>query len=182
MKRFVVACVGLAGLGPLAFAGGAAARRRSSAALPAGRRGPRSTSGLQLDRLLSRHQRRRRLGPLPVGRRRQVRRLRRPDRRHHRLQLAIRPGRWSASKATSTGRASAGPRPSCVPLGCETRNHWLATVRGRVGYAFDRFLPYLTAGLAVGDINATRRASPAAASPPPAGPSAAASRSASSAM
>jgi outer membrane immunogenic protein len=27
-------------------------------------------------------------------------------------------------------------------------------VRGRVGYAFDRFLPYLTAGLAVGDINA----------------------------
>jgi outer membrane immunogenic protein len=24
-----------------------------------------------------------------------------------------------------------------------------------VGYAFDRFLPYLTAGLAVGDINAT---------------------------
>src|SRR5262249_39716047 len=30
-----------------------------------------------------------------------------------------------------------------------------ATVRGRVGYAFDRFLPYLTAGLAVGDIAAT---------------------------
>ena len=41
------------------------------------------------------------------------------------------------------------------PAGCETRNHWLATVRGRVGYSFDRFLPYLTAGLAFGDINAT---------------------------
>jgi outer membrane immunogenic protein len=41
------------------------------------------------------------------------------------------------------------------PLGCETRNHWLATVRGRLGYAFDRFLPYVTAGLAVGDIEAT---------------------------
>ena len=41
------------------------------------------------------------------------------------------------------------------PLGCTTRNYWLATVRGRVGYAFDRFLPYLTAGLAVGDINAS---------------------------
>ena len=41
------------------------------------------------------------------------------------------------------------------PAGCETRNHWLATTRGRVGYSFDRFLPYLTAGLAFGDINAT---------------------------
>lgn len=41
------------------------------------------------------------------------------------------------------------------PAGCETRNHWLATARGRVGYSFDRFLPYLTAGLAFGDINAT---------------------------
>ena len=40
--------------------------------------------------------------------------------------------------------------------GCETRNNWLATVRGRLGYAFDRFLPYITGGLAVGDINATR--------------------------
>jgi len=28
----------------------------------------------------------------------------------------------------------------------------LGTVRGRVGYAFDRFLPYLTGGLAVGDV------------------------------
>jgi outer membrane immunogenic protein len=42
---------------------------------------------------------------------------------------------WSAPKAISTGRA---------------------TIRGRLGYAFDRFLPYITAGLAAGDINATR--------------------------
>ena len=28
-------------------------------------------------------------------------------------------------------------------------------MRGRLGYAFDRFLPYLTGGLAVGDINAS---------------------------
>jgi outer membrane immunogenic protein len=48
-----------------------------------------------------------------------------------------------------------GSTNSLCPLGCETRNHWLATARGRIGYAFDRFLPYLTAGLAVGDINAT---------------------------
>ena len=37
---------------------------------------------------------------------------------------------------------------------CETKNSWLATARGRVGYAFDRFLPYVTGGLAVGDIRA----------------------------
>jgi outer membrane immunogenic protein len=35
---------------------------------------------------------------------------------------------------------------------CETRNDWLGTVRGRLGYAFDRFMPYVTGGLAVGDI------------------------------
>lgn len=40
------------------------------------------------------------------------------------------------------------------PAGCETRNNWLATVRGRLGYAFDRFMPYVTGGLAVGDIEA----------------------------
>jgi len=38
---------------------------------------------------------------------------------------------------------------------CQTRNDWLGTARGRVGYAIDRFLPYLTGGLAVGDIKAT---------------------------
>ena len=39
--------------------------------------------------------------------------------------------------------------------GCTTRNNWLSTVRGRVGYAFDRFMPYLTGGAAIGDIRAT---------------------------
>jgi outer membrane immunogenic protein len=35
---------------------------------------------------------------------------------------------------------------------CETRNDWLGTVRGRLGYAFDRFMPYVTGGLAVGNV------------------------------
>jgi outer membrane immunogenic protein len=35
---------------------------------------------------------------------------------------------------------------------CQTKNDWLATVRGRVGYAFDRVLPYVTGGAAFGDI------------------------------
>jgi outer membrane immunogenic protein len=45
--------------------------------------------------------------------------------------------------------------PVLCPAGCSTRNNWLSTVRGRVGYAFDRFLPYLTAGFALGNIEAT---------------------------
>ena len=42
------------------------------------------------------------------------------------------------------------------PTGCETRNTWLATVRPRLGYAVDRVLPYVTGGLAVGDIRANQ--------------------------
>jgi outer membrane immunogenic protein len=40
------------------------------------------------------------------------------------------------------------------PVGCRTDNSWLATVRGRVGYAFDRFMPYVTGGVAFGDVRA----------------------------
>jgi outer membrane immunogenic protein len=47
---------------------------------------------------------------------------------------------------TSTSNLCAG--------GCLTNNTWLATVRGRAGYAFDRFLVYGTAGAAVGDVRA----------------------------
>jgi outer membrane immunogenic protein len=38
---------------------------------------------------------------------------------------------------------------------CETSSNWLATFRGRVGYAFDRWLPYVTAGGAYGNVKAT---------------------------
>jgi outer membrane immunogenic protein len=41
------------------------------------------------------------------------------------------------------------------PTGCKTGDSWLSTVRGRVGYAADRFLPYLTGGAAFGNIQAT---------------------------
>ena len=43
----------------------------------------------------------------------------------------------------------------CVGIVCETRNQWLGTARGRIGYAFDRLLPYLTAGGAFGDVKMT---------------------------
>jgi outer membrane immunogenic protein len=38
---------------------------------------------------------------------------------------------------------------------CETKNTWLATARGRIGYAFDHWLPFLTGGAAFGDIKMT---------------------------
>jgi outer membrane immunogenic protein len=38
---------------------------------------------------------------------------------------------------------------------CEARSEWLSTIRGRIGYAaWDRFLPYITGGLALGDVSA----------------------------
>jgi len=40
------------------------------------------------------------------------------------------------------------------PAGCQTQSQWLATVRGRVGYAFDRILLYGTAGAAFGNVQA----------------------------
>jgi outer membrane immunogenic protein len=37
----------------------------------------------------------------------------------------------------------------------EIRNDYLATVRGRLGYAFDRVMPYVTGGLAIGNVKAS---------------------------
>jgi outer membrane immunogenic protein len=40
-------------------------------------------------------------------------------------------------------------------LTCETKENWLATFRGRIGYAFDRWLPYITGGGAYGNVKAS---------------------------
>ena len=53
---------------------------------------------------------------------------------------------WSGFKGGVT-------TPGC-PTGCSTSDSWLSTVRGRVGYSFGRVMPYVTGGLAVGDIRA----------------------------
>ncbi len=53
---------------------------------------------------------------------------------------------WSGLNGTRT-------TPGC-PDGCTTSDTWLSTVRGRLGYSFDRVMPYVTGGLAVGDIRA----------------------------
>ena len=76
---------------------------------------------------------------------------------------------WSGLKGTKTS--------TLCPFGCTTSDSWLSTVRGRAGYSFDRIMPYVTGGLAVGDIKAARPACPAAVRPMPAGRSAAASNS-----
>ena len=41
------------------------------------------------------------------------------------------------------------------PGGCSVQDQWLSTVRGRAGYAFGNWLPYVTGGLAVGDVKAS---------------------------
>ena len=44
----------------------------------------------------------------------------------------------------------------CTGGSCETKNPWLATVRGRLGYAgWNNWLPYLTGGAAIGNVKAT---------------------------
>lgn len=42
----------------------------------------------------------------------------------------------------------------CVTGVCETKNSWLGTTRLRLGYAVDRFMPYVTGGAAYGNIKA----------------------------
>jgi outer membrane immunogenic protein len=51
-------------------------------------------------------------------------------------------GDWSNIRGSS----------ACGLTTCETRNDWLATARGRLGYSFDRFMPYVTGGAAFGNI------------------------------
>jgi outer membrane immunogenic protein len=50
---------------------------------------------------------------------------------------------WSGIKGSTT--------TNCITT-CETSSSWLGTARGRIGYAFDRFLPYFTAGAAFGEV------------------------------
>lgn len=54
---------------------------------------------------------------------------------------------WSSVRGSTT----AAP---CT-TSCETRNNWLGTARGRIGYAFDRFMPFVSGGAAFGNIKAS---------------------------
>jgi outer membrane immunogenic protein len=48
-----------------------------------------------------------------------------------------------------------GTTNAACPFGCKTTDKWLSTVRGRLGYAADRFMPFVTGGAAFGDIRAS---------------------------
>ena len=43
---------------------------------------------------------------------------------------------------------------ACGTFICQTKESWFATARGRLGYAFDRWLPYVTGGAAFGRVRA----------------------------
>jgi outer membrane immunogenic protein len=49
-----------------------------------------------------------------------------------------------------------------VGIRCEVSNDWLGTTRGRIGIAMDRFMPYVTGGLAYGDVSAHVTGNPGA--------------------
>jgi outer membrane immunogenic protein len=49
---------------------------------------------------------------------------------------------------------------SCAGVGCTTQANWLATVRGRAGYAWDRVLFYGTGGAAFANVQAAAGALP----------------------
>jgi outer membrane immunogenic protein len=57
-------------------------------------------------------------------------------------------GDWSGLKGSGTSVPCAAS--------CQTSNDWLATARGRIGYAFNRVLPYATGGGAFGDVKIVR--------------------------
>ena len=58
----------------------------------------------------------------------------------------------SASALTLCRTIKPTPRPLEPCAGCTFKETWLGTLRGRVGYSFDRWLPYLTGGLAYGNM------------------------------
>jgi outer membrane immunogenic protein len=55
-----------------------------------------------------------------------------------------------------------GTTNTACAFGCKTSDHWLSTVRGRLGYAADRFMPFVSGGAAFGDIRASTPGFPGA--------------------
>jgi outer membrane immunogenic protein len=61
-------------------------------------------------------------------------------------------GDWTNLEGNSGSTCGAISAVVPPPDGCQTQSGWLATVRGRVGYALDRILIYGTAGAAFGNV------------------------------
>lgn len=56
-----------------------------------------------------------------------------------------------AAWADITGHAGQG-MAFCATGPCDMKQNWIGTTRGRVGYAFGYWMPYLTGGAAYGDV------------------------------
>jgi outer membrane immunogenic protein len=61
---------------------------------------------------------------------------------------------WQSLKGSSSNAFCTGVF-SPADLNCQTKSNWVGTVRGRVGYAADRFLFYATGGGAYGNVEAS---------------------------
>jgi len=55
-----------------------------------------------------------------------------------------------------------GSTTNLCPASCKTSDSWLSTVRGRLGYAADRFMPFVTGGVAFGNVQASTAGFPQA--------------------
>lgn len=67
------------------------------------------------------------------------------------------PGPWVIGVEGDGAWADAGGSEGCGDdVSCETKSSWRATVRGRAGYVWGTFMPYLTGGMIAGDIEANR--------------------------
>lgn len=64
-------------------------------------------------------------------------------------------GTWVIGLEGDADWANIKGSTACGATTCETKNDFLATIRGRVGYAFDRWLPYVTGGAAIGSLKAS---------------------------
>jgi outer membrane immunogenic protein len=53
------------------------------------------------------------------------------------------------------GNINGSTTNAACPLGCQTKDTRLSTVRGRLGYAAGRLMPFVTGGAAFGDIRAS---------------------------
>ena len=143
MKRMLLAGVGLIAL--IGAAAGTVCPRSTKLLQSAGRR----AAALHVERILSRHQRRRRPRQIDwdtvggfnvggglvggtVGYNYQI---------QHFVLGVEGDADWSGIRGSSGGAS--------------TSDSWLSTVRGRVGYAADRFMPYITGGGAFGNVNAS---------------------------
>ena len=61
---------------------------------------------------------------------------------------------WINAKGSTAGLGGVCAADGGGP--CQTQQSWVGTTRARVGYSFDRWLPYVTGGVAYGDIQAVQ--------------------------